>query len=165
MSHTIDRATGLRSALIRLDAWIQEETEAKKRLLGVLDRQHDAIAANDTAGIIDTGLALEEELSSNPRREKRRRELASELGRTWGVAGSTLTLGSILERAQGDGIETDKLARSRAELRDAASRVLRRGRRIAALAKYHQGFLEELLSALTDGTAREGSPALLDTRG
>ena len=69
-------------------------------------------------------------------------------GSTWGVAAETLTLTSIADRADAEGVATSGLRQLREELRSAGALVLRKGRRIAAMARYHQGLLAEIMGVL-----------------
>jgi hypothetical protein len=72
-------------------------------------------------------------------------------------------MAGLSERLAAQGIDTTRLEPMRAELRELARSVLRASRRLAALAQYHRGFLEELCQCLRDGSpSSEGN--LVDAR-
>ena len=62
----------------------------------------------------------------------------------------------------------EALSQLRRELRDAVAGVLKLNRRIATLARYHQGLLGEVLGVLADASesadAVPGSGTLIDAR-
>lgn len=152
----------VQSLVIQTEAWAREELAAQGRLLAVLEAQERAIAANDTQALVESGAAVQAELATGPTRERRRRALTQALAAQWAVPKDALTLGVIAERAASDGIDTAALRKLRGELRDVSARVLRRGRRIAALARYHQGFLNELLQLLDRNAEGNRGATLVD---
>ncbi|NOT32028.1 MAG: hypothetical protein HOP15_16400, partial [Planctomycetes bacterium] len=62
------------------------------------------------------------------------------------------------------GLETQRLDALRAELRAAVAAVLKAGRRLAAVAKYHRGLLDELCQLFLADTPA-GAGHLVDARG
>lgn len=154
----------VRSLVIQTEAWAREELAAQKRLLDVLVAQEQAIAASDTGALVSSGEAVHAELATGPARDRRRRALATALAGHWAVPKDTLTLGVIAERAAGDGLDVSSLRKLRGELRELSARVLRRGRRIAALARYHQGFLNELLQLLDRDPEGRCGATVVDAR-
>ena len=155
----------LTSLVIQLDAWAREELAAQKELAGALGKQEQAIAKNDADAMVASGDAVEALLKRGPVRERRRRDLMDKLSRVFGVAADTLTLGSIAQRAADQGVSVDNLLAVREELRKESALVLRTGRRIASLARYHQAFLGEVLRIMAPGEGEADEPVLLDARG
>ncbi|MEW6073608.1 MAG: hypothetical protein AB1726_13575 [Planctomycetota bacterium] len=153
----------LQALLNKTECWAQQELAAQQRMLELLGRQEAAIAAGSAAEIVASGEAIQAHLRAGPARENHRQELVRRFAQAWGVAPGTLTLQGIAERAEAAGLAAGRLRRAREELRDAGASVLRRGRRIAAMARFHQGLLSELLgvflSAGGAGAAQIGSRA------
>ena len=58
------------------------------------------------------------------------------------------TLGALCAFLESRGADVSRLRERREELRAAAAAVVRAGRRLAAIARYHGGLLEELCAAL-----------------
>ena len=82
-----------------------------------------------------------------------------------GIAPTALTVTEIADRADTYGVDTTRLRRLREDVREEAAAVLKRGRRVASLARYHQGLLNELMGILFDqpgATLTDGRPHLLD---
>src|SRR6185503_7515164 len=98
-----------------------------------------AIRAADTAALADAARRVEEEVRGGGARERRRAELVRAFGRALDVDPGVLSISSIAERLGQGTPEAEGVLRLRAELRRAAADVARLGRRIASLARYHQG--------------------------
>ena len=146
------------------ESWTQQELAAQTGLLELLAAQEQAIAEGSTAGITHHGERIQAHLRSGPVRERQRLQLMHRFGRAWNVSADTLSLRSISERAQADGLDTTRLDRIREDLRATVAQVLKKGRRLATMARYHQGLLSEILGVLLDngaalpaGAAREPS--------
>ena len=153
------------SLVIQLDAWAREELAGQKALSATLAEQERAVSANDAAALAEAAQKVEALLKRGPARERRRRELLGRLGEAFGVQPETLTLTSILERAASEGVAVEGLRSVRDELRKESALVLRTGRRIAALARYHQAFLAEVLRILAPAEDESSQPVLFDARG
>ncbi len=132
------------------ESWAQQELNAQKDLLELLEAQERAIAAGSAEGITSSGEGIQAQLRTGPARERCRLELMRRFARAWGVAAETLTLTSIADRADAEEVATSGLRQLREELRSVGALVLRRGRRIAAMARYHQGLLAEIMGLLLD---------------
>lgn len=163
----------MKRQLAQLSAWAKEELEAERRLLALLEAQEAAVRAGKTEDVRESGEALARELPDGASRERRRARVIGELARALGVQASVLTLSSIVRRAEAAGEDVATLSRLRDELRSCVAAVVRTGRRIATLARYHQEVLEDLLRILSssheasadlgDRALREG--ALVDAEG
>jgi len=151
--------------VIQVESWAREELAAQKAMATLLERQEQAVSSNDTDGVLETTEAVRVHMEGGPSRDRRRRELIGRLASAFGVAHATLTLGSIAQRAEALGVPVTGLLAVRAELRDETARVLRLGRRISSVARYHQGFLNEVLSILAPEKDEADRPVLLDARG
>lgn len=153
----------MRRQLVQLSAWAKEELEAERRLLALLEAQEKAVRAGRTEDVRASGDALARELPGGAARERRRAQVIGELARALGVQAGVLTLSSIVRRAEAAGEEVATLARLRDELRVCVAAVVRTGRRIATLARYHQEVLEDLLRILSSSpetSADRGERAL-----
>jgi len=157
----------LQSSVIRLEAWLQEELAAQERMVELLERQEQAIRNSDDPGLKAAGKDLDLELTSQPRRAARRGVLLAELANAMGIAPTALTLSHVADHAEANGINPTRLRTLREEIRSAAANVLRRGRRVASLARYHQGLLSELMGVLFEDPERDihsEEPRLLDAK-
>lgn len=155
----------LRRQLQQLSAWAKDEAEAQGRLLELLKAQEEAIRRGHTAEVHASGEALQGELPSGAARERKRTQLIGELARALRVPAGTLTLSSIAERARTAGEDVATLEKQRDELRKNAAAVVKTGRRIAALARYHQDVLADLMQVLSSSGMEDQAPgdgALVD---
>ena len=150
--------------VIQMEAWSREELAAQKALLALLDRQEQAVSKNDTEELTAVSEEVQAHLKKNTGRDRRRQELVGRLATAFGVSAKTLTLESIAQRASDLGIPTDGLLASREELRKESAKVLRTGRRIASIARYHQAFLNEVLRIFAPDDDEAKEPVLLDAR-
>ena len=142
-------------ALVRqLEACVQEELGAQKRVLDLLNRQEAALREGAPRAIDAATRAMQGELASLAARTERRNLLVRRLATVWSVDKGALTLASIAARSGKDG---ERLMRMRADLRLASARVARQTRRNAQTANLHQrtwnGILEDVLDALTGDDA------------
>lgn len=156
------RTAGL---LIQIEAWAREELGAQRELARALEELERAACGRDARALSAAGERLEERVQAVPARERRRAQLLARLGAELGVAPGTLTLRSLAERARGLGLAADGLQALREELREEVARVLRAGRRVAAVARGHRALLDDVLRALAPGEDARGRPVLLDARG
>lgn len=157
----------LRALAQRLQAWLQEELGAVQRLRDLLLAEERAIRAADAAALADAARRVEEEMRGGAARERRRAELVRAFGRALEVDPRALSVTSIALRLGEGTPEAEGVLRLRAELRPVAADVARLGRRIASLARYHEGFFAELMGTLLGveaGRTTEGG-ALIDARG
>ena len=144
--------------LSQLAAWAKDEAEAQARLLALLNTQEDAVRRGHTLDVRASGEALERELPSGAERERRRSQVIAELARAMRVPAGTLTLSSIAERAEAAGEDVTTLRKQRDELRSNVAAVVRTGRRIAALARYHQDVLADLMQVLSSSGMEDHAP-------
>lgn len=145
-----------------LEAWLSDEIAGKERLVAVLEAQEQALGRGSPEGITEATLRVATEVEADVERARRREMLFARLGAHWKVAASTLTLGSIVERASGGGA---RIAELRARVRELAAEVLRRNRRITRIVHVHQSIVQETLTALVgshDPLSETG--ALFDAR-
>jgi hypothetical protein len=105
-----------------------------------------------------SGEALERELPSGASRERKRTQVIAELARAMRVPSGTLTLSSIAERAEAAGEDVATLKKQRDELRKNVAAVVKTGRRIAALARYHQDVLSDLMQVLSSSGMEDHAP-------
>jgi hypothetical protein len=111
---------------------------------------------------------LENHLKSSTQRDTRRRVLIAKLASVLQVPVESLTLGTAVDALAEHGAEVDSLRKLRLELRDAVAVVLKLNRRVATLARYHQGLFNEILGALADAAesadASSATGTLVDAR-
>jgi hypothetical protein len=165
----------LAGLLIQLEAWAHEELAAQRELARLLEEQQGAVARNDGGALAASDGRIRDRLRSSAARDRRRTQLLERLASELGVARGTLTLGSLVARAESLGLPVAGLRGLRGELREACARVLRLGRRLAAVARSHRALLDEVLRSLAPGdapgetadtgSARDGRPVLFDVRG
>lgn len=120
--------------LRQVEAWVQREVQAEERLTAALSNHRDELASAAAAAIQAGSEALAELARGREGRLSELRQLFERIGRAVGVRGSTLSLGSLVERA---GPEGERLARLRGELLRA-----------------HQAGRKALLDALAIGRAQ-----------
>jgi len=153
----------LATLAIHAEAWLQEELGAQRALLALLERIEAAACAGASAELASSGHELEAHLAGTGARDARRTTLFARLAAALGLPAAGVTMTGLCARLAALGIDTTRLEPMRTELRELARSVLRTSRRLAALAQYHRGFLEELCQLL-----RAGSPSseghLVDAR-
>ena len=148
--------------------WLQEEIAAQRSLAELLERQLNAVRRSSTEDVSSAVQGLEVELRGGTRREMKRKALTDAFAKASGVSVTALTLGRIVEVLGEQGVGVDGLAELRCELRDTVAGVMKLNRRVATLARYHQGLFNEVLGVLAE--AAEGadvvpsSGTLIDAR-
>jgi FlgN protein len=153
----------LQSLLNALQAWAQEELGGQRRMLLLIERQEQALCANDPAGLAAATAALEPELAAQGERVGKRQRIFAALAAHWQADPEALSLSSILERSG----EQPGLAKLRKELHSSTTGLLRRNRRFAALAAAHRRLVEELVEALLeikDPSSHARGGALVDAQ-
>ena len=153
----------LTSLTIHVEAWLQEELGAQRSILVVLSRIEAAARAGSSGELASSGHELESLLAQVGTRDGRRAALLAKLAAALGLAPQGVTLSRLFTRLSEARVETARLESMRSELRAVVRSVVEAGRRMAALAQYHRGLLEELCQLL-----RAGSPSheghLVDAR-
>ena len=143
--------------LRHLRTQVNEELEAQRRLLALLETQQSAIAAAQSPEIVAAGLAVEAELGSAGTRARHRDVLLEGFANLWGLEPGSLTFSSVIERA---GAEAEDLVSVRNDLRTITSEVTRKARNIRTLASAHQRLTMEILEVLfaseSDGSVAAG---------
>ena len=150
---------------IQLEAWVQEEVAAQAKLARTLDALDAAVRGGEGKAVALAGAELEAELAVAPAREARRRVLLGRLGAALGVPARELNLTRLSARLEEEHQDTARLGALRAELRAAVSGVIRTARRLAAVAHYHRGLLDELCATLAGKTDGAKAGGLVDARG
>ena len=132
----------------RLEAYVQEEIGAQRRLLEILETQEHSIRSGDSAALAEQGREIERELRTRAERARRRSALLELFGRLWDVAPGTLTLSSICERA---GDEAGLLLRQKDDLRNVVAAVTRSSRRLSSAARLHRRLIAEVIETVLAG--------------
>jgi hypothetical protein len=149
--------SGVPTILRKLEACLVEELGAQRRVLARLEAQQAALRAGDPAALDARGREIEADVDSSLQRAQVRAALLRLLAAEWRVDSRTLTLGSIAERAGGEG---QRLQRLRGDLRRASAATARALRRNARAARAHQRawgeVLEGVLSAAVEGDPGAG---------
>ena len=135
----------VRSLLNRLEAWAQEEIQARGRMLHWLEGQERALQAVDPKALEEATRGVEREIQCDVDRGTRRDALLGQIAAHWNVPVSAMTLGSIAERA---GPGAGRLLKLRAELRDKTAHVVRQNRRVAALTRLHHRLVQDVVQVL-----------------
>jgi hypothetical protein len=131
--------------LRQLEANVQEETGAQRRLLELLGAQDMALRSHAALSISETTRALEAPLESAERRTNARRAILASLASAWNVSADALTLSSIATRAGEDG---ERLRRQRDELERVTRSVQKLARRNGTVARFHQRLTADVLQAV-----------------
>lgn len=150
------------SLLNSLEAWVQEEIGARRRMLGLIERQEEAVRKGRGADLERATRDVEAELATQADRALRRTKLFAAFGALWGVVPEALTLSSICERW---GAGAQRLEQLHKDLREATARVVKKNRRLASLMTLHQRVVEDLIGTLMnmrDATALARSGTLVD---
>ncbi len=138
----------LESNLIHLQAWAQGERANQGTLGKVLEQLEGAVRHGRSADLIEAGVALEVALEGNAERARQRKVLMTRFAEGWGVAAETLSLSSILERAETDGADVSRLRVLRDELREEVRAVAKRAKLLSVMAGHHRGVLQDILVVL-----------------
>ncbi len=153
----------LQTLAIHTEAWLQEELGAQRAVLAVLERLDGAARAGSSAAVESGAQELAGLLALGGAREARRRALLGRLGGELQLPARDVNLTKLSARLAAAGIETQRITALRAELREVVARALKAGRRLAAVAKYHRGLLEELCQVFL-AEAPAGERNLIDAR-
>ena len=146
----------------RLEAWVQEELNAQRKLLVNLKQQEVAIKVTDLDTLessIAEGRSLRSEAGP---RDRRRHMLLKDFERVWGVSMKTLTLGSIAARLGSNG---RRLAILRKELKTTVTEIGQVAQRVRTFARYHKTVIHEVVENVldTNSTALKEGGALVNT--
>lgn len=142
--------SALERDLGRLAAWIDEEVEARRALLGLLERQERAVLEPRPAELEVATAAVAGALDRQGASSARRRELFASLASAWRVSPQALTLASIAERATAPGLR-ERIDAGRGALREVGLEVAGRNRRIAALVRARRRLVGELVGLFVHG--------------
>jgi len=153
----------LAALAIHVEAWLQEELAAQRAIGAALTRIEAAARVGAAADLASSGRELEGLLAGTGARDGRRAALMARLTSALGFTSERVTLPELCARLAADGIDTTRLEPMRAELRAVARSVLQASRRMAAMARYHRGFFEELCQLLRLG-ASTSDGQLLDAQ-
>jgi len=132
------------------ESWLIEEIAAQRALSDLLRQQLAAVRSGATQSVEEIANSLEAQLSNGTPRELRRNLLVDRLASTLEIARKGITLERILELLSERGVDVERLRGLRTELRDEVARLLKLNRRVATLARYHQGLFNEVLNSLAD---------------
>lgn len=141
---------------IHVEAWLQEELGAQRAILSALERIETAARSGSAAELERCGGELEGELARSPARDARRRALHERLAAHLGLPAHGLALSKLVARLAAAQVETARLESLRAELKEIVLRVVAASRRLAAVARYHRGVLDELCELLRSGADATG---------
>ena len=146
----------------RLEAWVQEELNAQRKILLNLKDQERAIQETDLDSLdvqIQDGRNLR--AGSEPR-DRRRHMLLKDFERVWSVSAKALTLGSIAARLGSNGRRLETLRR---ELKETLKEIGTVAQRVRTFARYHQGVIHEVVEDVleTNGEALQEGGALVNT--
>lgn len=138
----------LTTLAIHVESWLQEEIAAQSALREALNRTEAAVRTGGAPELNAAGQRLQELLATSGVRESRRRVLISKLASELGVAPREVNLTRLARELAARGVDSGRLAGLRTELRGLVAEVVRTGRRLEAVAQYHQGLFEELYGVL-----------------
>jgi hypothetical protein len=153
----------LATLAIHAESWLQEELAAQTAVLAALERIDAAARASSTPELESAAQALAACLPTAAAREARRRALLGRFAAELALGPNETNLARVADGLARAGLDVTRLAALRAELRALVARVLKASRRLAALASYHRGLLEDLCAALV-GATPSAANALVDTR-
>lgn len=136
----------------RLEAWVQEEIGAKRRLEELLEAQEQAMSQPDASALETATQQVAKAVQLETQRASSRHQILGALAKEWGTTERALTLGGVALRA---GAEGTRLGRMRLELREVCQASLSRGRRIALVAQAQRSVLGEVLQSVV-GAAADG---------
>lgn len=139
--------------LNHLEANLRDELAAQQSFMDLLEKQERAIVDGKTETVASISEELQAVSSNAARRAGTRQQILKAISTTWSVPISAMTLGSIAERA---GVRGSRLTQLRGELRDKASQVIRKNRRVAAVARLHHQVVREVIDTIF--TEESGSP-------
>lgn len=155
----------LTTLAIHVESWLQEEIAAQGTLREALNRTEAAVRTGGAGELEAAGKRLQELLATAGVRESRRRVLISKLASELGLAPREVNLTRLGRELEERGVDSRRLAGLRAELRGIAAEVVRIGRRLEAVAQYHQGLFDELYGVLLPERAGGRATVLVDEEG
>ncbi len=153
----------LATLAIHTEAWLQEELGAQRAVLAALEQLDAAARAGSSSEVEGGARALAGLLALAGARDARRRALLGRLSGELGLPAQQLTLSKLTEQLDIAQLETRRITSLRADLREVVASVLRVARRLAAVAKYHRGLLEDLCQLFL-AEAPAGERHLIDAR-
>jgi hypothetical protein len=146
----------------RLEAWVQEELNAQRKLLKNLEQQEGALKVTNFDEL-DLRVAEGRNLrATGGPRDRRRCMLMMDFERIWSVSAKTLTLGSIATRLGSNG---RRLSILRKDLKACLTETGQVAQRVRTFARYHQGVIQEVVEDVlnTNGEALNEGGALVNT--
>lgn len=154
----------LTALAIQAEAWLQEELGAQQAVRAQLEGLEAAARKGSGDELEARGRELGTLLGRAGARDLRRQAMLQKLGNAMGLPAGEVTLTRVAARLSAGGGDTQRLDTLRHELRATVEAVLGLSRRLASLANYHRGVLEELCQVLAAGAPGDGG-RLLDARG
>ena len=133
------------SLINRLEANARDELAGQDRMLRLLEEQERAIVSGKSKAVIESTEAIETETQSGARRASARAKILRSLAAEWRIPADAMTMASIVERAGG---QADRLIELRTALRTRAAQVLKKNRKLAALANMHRKVMQEVIDAV-----------------
>ena len=133
------------SLINRLEANTREELAGQERMLRLLEEQERAIVSGKSKAVIEATDAIESETQSGAKRSSARTKILQSLAGVWRIPVDAMTMSSIVERADG---RADRLIELRMTLRTRAAQVLKKNRKLAALANMHRKVMQEVIDAV-----------------
>ena len=152
----------LDSMNLHLCAVVRDDLVGQERLFLALDAQEAAVENHDPEALEVATTQVSNELEASALRSTKRGRLLQSFADQFGVAGGSVTLGSVAARL---GEAGQQLGELRLELRDLAQRVVDKNRRVAALVAMHRHVTNEILEnvlADDDGNPVHERGVLLD---
>jgi len=142
----------LSTLLAELEVCIEREVAAQRGVVGLIDVQEEAIRSGSPQAITAATVDIEAELRSSAQRGGERQRILAGLAAHWHVAPRSLTLSSIAERC---GAAGGRLAELRTELRTTMADVVRRCRRMGALARANGQILNQAIETVLSQETEE----------
>jgi len=140
---------------------LQDEQGVQNRLFTLLEAQEAAALSGSTEQIEATAKKIEQELSGESQRQTRRIALMSAFEGELGVPERMLTVGSLIERLEQQGIRTSELTAVRSNLKAALLRVRKVSRKLVAIARGHGEVLNDVLRVLAGSDDRTPGVGIL----
>src|SRR5262245_18435838 len=146
----------LTALCIQTEAHVQEEIDAQRRGLDALARTEASARSGQGPALACSADELAELVAEVGARSARRRALLGKLAAALSIPASAVTLSQLTQRLVQEELEVGRLTALREELRTVVAAVVRTSRRLAAMARYHGGLLEDLC-ALASGAGTGGT--------